>query len=411
MTGPVGWNNVHFLASLLVPPGTDVLDIGCGTGAVGAALLRTGCSVVGVDSDKTKADIAGEAGLEVVVADIEAEDGLDTLKGRQVHVVLCLDVLEHLREPGPVLHRVSEFLLPTGVVIVSIPNMTHAAVRVAMLEGRLERTDEGLLDRTHIGWYDRNAVEQLFVTAGLDVLERLSVRRQLDETEIPVDLERLPPDARSIIERDPDADIYQFLYVACVDRSTVCWPQPHPAVALIEESHRAAEVIRSATAYARHLESQISEPALHSTSEEELRLRMAELDEMRREVTYFENELRFKDLTLVELRRQAAQHEAMITTLNAAYAASYEEATQLRAHCTELEAMVAEKNAQWDVVEPQLQRLQDFEARQAEFMRLRASAGYRLADAVSSSMRRHRLLYGVARGLVRGLTSRRSATP
>lgn len=247
MTETVDWNNVHFLASLLVPPGAEVLDVGCGSGRAAARLLRSGCSVVGVEYDKERVTAAEDAGLEVFVTDLEQDDGLEPLADRQFDVVLCLDVLEHLRDPAPVLRRASQLLKPTGVVIISIPNMAHGAVRVAMLEGRIERTDEGLLDRTHLYLYDRRAVEDVCRAAGVEILERLSLRRQLDQTEIPVDMQRVPDAVRTILESDPDAAVYQFLYVACLDRSTVSWPQPHPAAEFIDRSQSAEEVIRSVT--------------------------------------------------------------------------------------------------------------------------------------------------------------------
>lgn len=418
MTEPVGWNNTHFYASVLVPSGCEVLDIGCGPGVVGSVLLRAGCSVVGVDADKEKADVAEEAGLEVLLADVEADDGLRPLDGRQFDVVLGLDVLEHLRDPAPVLRRIAQLVRPTGVVIVSIPNMSHAAVRLAMLEGRLERTDEGLLDRTHLQWYDRKLVEQLFVGADLQILERLSVKRRVDETEIPVDLDRIPDDVLTLIDQDPDADVYQFVYVASVDRAIARWPHPHPAVVLIEELQRASDVIRSATAYARELEAHITAgdvdrqrlrealSAAETVAGEHLRSvadaqdqvaqRTAELDDAHREIAYFESELRFRDIQLVDLRHQMVERNTAIEALQAAVAA-------YQAQVEAFAADAAWARQQWEVDATELRRLQ---AREEDFLRLRNSAGYRFADAVTDIVRRNRIIYGVARRLVRMVAGR-----
>lgn len=309
MTEPVEWNSVHFLASLLVPPRAEVLDVGCGTGRAATPLLRAGCSVVGVEYDKERASAAEDAGLEVVVSDLEHDDGLEPLADRQFDIVLCLDVLEHLRDPAPVLRRASRLLKPTGVVIISIPNMTHGAVRVAMLEGRIERTDEGLLDRTHLYLYDRKAVEDLCRSAGVEILERLSLRRQLDQTEIPVDIQRVPDEVRTIIEGDPDAAVYQFLYVACVDRSTVSWPQPHPAVEFIERSQSAEEVVRSVTAEIRtRLNDQDDEL---ERARVDLRSYEKQVLELRSQLEHTLNELRKSEARLEVERAARSERETL----------------------------------------------------------------------------------------------------
>jgi methionine biosynthesis protein MetW len=284
---PVEWNSVHFLASLLVPPGAEVLDVGCGTGRLGAQLIGAGCSVVGIESDKEAVSVAEEAGLEVLIADLEEEGALEPLDDRRFDVALCMDVLEHLRDPAPVLRRVSQLVKPTGFVLISIPNMAHGAVRVAMLEGRVERTDHGLLDRTHLYLYDREAVEKLCRAAGVEILERLALRRQLDQTEIPVDADRVPDDVRALIDADADATVYQFLYVACADRSTVDWPRPHPAVEFIERSQMAEDAIRTSTAALQaRLRDQDREldaaRAQLGAYEEQVRVLRAELEQVRR---------------------------------------------------------------------------------------------------------------------------------
>ena len=387
MTDPGEWNSVHFLASLLVPPGAEVLDVGCGVGAVGARLIGAGCSVVGIENDEKKARMAEEAGLEMVVADLEAEDALRSLADRQFDVVLCLDVLEHLRGPGPVLRRVSQFLKPTGVVIISIPNMAHGAVRVAMLEGRIERTEQGLLDRTHLYLYDRAAVEQVCRTAGVEVLERLSLRRQLDQTEIPVDVDRVPDDVRTLIEGDPDAAVYQFLYVACVDRSTVDWPQPHPAVAFIHQSQIATEVIRSTTAQLRaRLQDQDRElegaQAQLRADEERILELEADMERARSQLRRYEEELEAaqaavseRDALLDRLADEQAERAVLLRRLHVEEDARFAAATELEAE----QATNARLRAEHDRVAAELARVRPAADRWEALARHPLVRVYRLA--------------------------------
>lgn len=53
-------------------PGTDVLDVGCGTGIASRQFQEAGCTVLGVEPDARMADYARSRGLPVEVANFEA---------------------------------------------------------------------------------------------------------------------------------------------------------------------------------------------------------------------------------------------------------------------------------------------------------------------------------------------------
>lgn len=57
---------------LAASPGTDVLDVGCGTGIEARQFLAAGCTVLGVEADPRMADFARGTGIEVEVATFEA---------------------------------------------------------------------------------------------------------------------------------------------------------------------------------------------------------------------------------------------------------------------------------------------------------------------------------------------------
>jgi 2-polyprenyl-3-methyl-5-hydroxy-6-metoxy-1,4-benzoquinol methylase len=206
--------NSHSLAVLSVRPGSRVLDLGAADGSVARALKARGCAVWGVEQDKQAAEVAREICDRVVTADLESEEVWSALEGETFDVIFALDVLEHLRQPAPVLRRASRHLNPAGIVVVSLPNVTHGALRLNLLRGHFEYTPVGLLDRTHLRFFDRRSAEQLMADGGLVISERLRVKRGLNETEIPVAQDEIPPAFIEMIERDPDATTYQFVFVA-----------------------------------------------------------------------------------------------------------------------------------------------------------------------------------------------------
>lgn len=207
-------NTSHSLAVLSVPPGSRVLDLGAADGSVARALVERGCQVWGIEQNHEAAAAAATVCERVIVADLETEQPWLELRGEVFDAVLALDVLEHLRNPLGVLTRAAEHVAPAGSVVVSLPNVTHAAVRLSLLQGRFEYTEIGLLDSTHLRFFDRAHAERLLLDAGLFIHERLQVTHGVNETEIVLDLAAVAPELLRQISAAPDALTYQFLFVA-----------------------------------------------------------------------------------------------------------------------------------------------------------------------------------------------------
>src|SRR5262249_50946150 len=88
--------------------------------------------------------------------------------------VICGDVLEHLRDPLSVLRQVRTWLRPNGRLIVSLPNVRNHAVIRSLLAGNWTYEPAGLLDRTHLRFFTRREIENLFFRAGFRI-EALAV--------------------------------------------------------------------------------------------------------------------------------------------------------------------------------------------------------------------------------------------
>jgi 2-polyprenyl-3-methyl-5-hydroxy-6-metoxy-1,4-benzoquinol methylase len=207
--------NAHTQGILLTPAGSRVLDVGTADGRpVAEALAARGCTVYGVEIDECAASHARQYCAHLVVGDVETLDLAAEFAGCEFDVILCLDVLEHLVEPGATLRKLAPLLAPGGVLVASIPNVTHAAVRLQLLRGKFTYTDTGLLDRTHVRFFDRAELAALFADAGMTVLESLAVLREPHETEIPVDLDDVAKATLDEIAADPDARVFQWVTVA-----------------------------------------------------------------------------------------------------------------------------------------------------------------------------------------------------
>jgi GT2 family glycosyltransferase/2-polyprenyl-3-methyl-5-hydroxy-6-metoxy-1,4-benzoquinol methylase/glycosyltransferase involved in cell wall biosynthesis len=192
-----------------VPPGARVLDVGCAYGGFSAALRRLrNCTVVGVEIDPIEAESARSRCDQLFVGDIA--DLVHRLP-RDFDVVVAADVLEHLADPKTVLEALAGVLRPGGAVLASIPNVTHLSVILSLANGRFPRSREGLLDSTHVQFFGEQDVLELFRAAGYaaSVVDRVRIDPRL--TEFKSDLAAVPQEMLSFLERNPNADTYQFI--------------------------------------------------------------------------------------------------------------------------------------------------------------------------------------------------------
>ena len=203
-------NDSRAVVAELLADAPTVLELGCSEGLTTRVLAERGQRVVGVEIDPYAAQAARAFAEEVLVADLDSLDALDALGDRTFSAVAIADVLEHLREPVTALRRAMRHLAPGGDLVLSLPNMSHADVRLALLDGRVPYADLGLLDRTHVHWFTREGLLQLLDDCGLCVVEWRRVTRPPGATEVPLDEELREAGLRWFAD-DPVATTYQWV--------------------------------------------------------------------------------------------------------------------------------------------------------------------------------------------------------
>lgn len=164
-------------------PHWRVLELGCGEGNTGGYLLENGLvrEVVGVEIDPVAAEKARRRFSIVLVRDLEEpslsfKDPFD--------LILCGDVLEHLKDPWRMVWRLKEWVKKGGLLVASLPNIRHReAVFPLFFRGQFDYQPAGILDRTHLRFFTRKSVISLFEEAGLRIEtithEPLTFSRQL----------------------------------------------------------------------------------------------------------------------------------------------------------------------------------------------------------------------------------------
>lgn len=154
----------------LVPAGSRVLDLGCGTGALLDHLIRhKGCSGYGVELDDANLLACAQRGVNVI--QLNLEEGLSIFEDQSFDVVLQLETLQHLRNTEAMLRETARV---GRMGIVSFPNFAHWANRAQVLMGRMPVTRVLPYE-----WYDTPNI-RVGTYADFEVLARKNRLRVLD---------------------------------------------------------------------------------------------------------------------------------------------------------------------------------------------------------------------------------------
>jgi SAM-dependent methyltransferase len=160
------------LLPLIPKDASRVIEVGCGGGGLAREYLKinSGCDWVGIEIDAAYADFARVHCSRVITGSIEhlGKDAFESLFPSS-----CWsfgDVLEHLYDPWAVLTRIRQSLHPDAQILACIPNAQHWSIQARLNCGEFDYADAGLMDRTHIRWFTRKTILNLFQSCGFRVI-------------------------------------------------------------------------------------------------------------------------------------------------------------------------------------------------------------------------------------------------
>lgn len=146
-----------------------ILDIGCGAGSTTEFIKDNflvdhsiGVDIINHENQEKVFDVIYNADLN----DFNLREVLDAHKP---NIILLMDVLEHLNDPYYFLKTLSEYK-GNIKIIFSLPNVSHYSVFIPYIfRGTWDYKDSGVLDRTHLHFFGRNNVIDLFEKNSLQV--------------------------------------------------------------------------------------------------------------------------------------------------------------------------------------------------------------------------------------------------
>jgi 2-polyprenyl-6-hydroxyphenyl methylase/3-demethylubiquinone-9 3-methyltransferase len=125
-----------YVAKRLPLRGARVLDVGCGAGLLSEALAKEGAEVLALDLAPELVEVAKlhllESGLRVDYRLVSAEALAEEMPA-SFDAVTCMEMLEHVPDPGSVLQACATLLKPGGRLFVSTLNRTPLAFAAAIV--------------------------------------------------------------------------------------------------------------------------------------------------------------------------------------------------------------------------------------------------------------------------------------
>ena len=198
------------LLKLIPKDAKSLVEVGCSSGALAREYkkLNADSRYVGVEIDPEYAKLARRYCDAVIECDIESLDEITLRDTLQSECWIFGDALEHLRDPWLLLARIRAFIPNDGSVVACIPNAQHWSVQARLSCGDFRYEESGLMDKTHIRWFTRTTIVEMFSNAGFGIVEGFP--RIFDEP----DRERVLPAIRAMavaIGADPEITVSDAL--------------------------------------------------------------------------------------------------------------------------------------------------------------------------------------------------------
>ncbi len=161
------------LLRLMPASARRVIEVGCSSGALAREYRKVNpsCQYVGIEIDPAYAKLAERHCNEVLVLDIEDAGDADFAGRLAGDCWIFGDALEHLILPWELLRTIRRHIPDDGCVVACIPNAQHWSVQARLNCGTFRYEDAGLLDRTHLRWFTRTTMIEMFQGAGYRITE------------------------------------------------------------------------------------------------------------------------------------------------------------------------------------------------------------------------------------------------
>lgn len=117
--------------------GRQIVDVGCGGGILSESMARKGAQVLGVDLAERSLKVAQLHAMEAGIANVTyrevAAEALADERPAQFDIVTCMEMVEHVPDPGSIVEACARLVKPGGWVFLSTLNRNAKAFLLAIV--------------------------------------------------------------------------------------------------------------------------------------------------------------------------------------------------------------------------------------------------------------------------------------
>jgi len=153
----------------------NVLEVGCMSGALAREFKKIAPHAIytGVEIDASYAELATKYCDSVYTLNIDEAPDYFWKMNSSVDAWIFGDVLEHLKDPWRVLSQINQIIPKDGYIAACIPNAQHWSLQARLSMGDFTYENSGLLDRTHLRWFTRRTIHEMFENTGFKVVQEI----------------------------------------------------------------------------------------------------------------------------------------------------------------------------------------------------------------------------------------------
>jgi SAM-dependent methyltransferase len=181
-----------------------VLDIGCGVGTIDFYLAKQGFNITGIDISQNSISIAKKnaeyfkLNKKIVFKVLDFPNKIP--KGK-FDIIICSEVLEHLKHDKVAVEKIKIFLTSGGILIASSPSQNSLLYRWGLLN-KFEK------EVGHLRRYSEESFRNLFENAGFRILETKKIEGILRNF---LFTNQIGGFSLKILKRRPFSDVISFL--------------------------------------------------------------------------------------------------------------------------------------------------------------------------------------------------------
>jgi len=206
-------NSPLYQISQMIPNGSKVLDIGAGNGILGRMFKEKQVNIIidGIEPNLYASELAKIYYRKFYTG--YAQNYFDIICHEDYDYIVLADVIEHIADPYEFLKKLVSFISFKTKIIISIPNISFGAVRLAILNGNFDYSDSGLIEKTHLRFFTLKTILTLLSKCKINIEKIIYLQRSIFNSEIKIEILKINPFILHNIKKDPLSYTYQFLLI------------------------------------------------------------------------------------------------------------------------------------------------------------------------------------------------------